>query len=51
MRAPVSLSLTLNLDIDNLTNEPQVFYCGFRDRIQSYVRNGVTMNFGVSGRF
>jgi TonB-dependent receptor len=44
-------SLTLNLDIDNLTNEPQIFYRGYRHRIQSYVRNGITMNFGVSGRF
>jgi TonB-dependent receptor len=44
-------ALSLTLDIDNVTNEPQVFYKGFRDRIQSHVVNGITMNFGVSGRF
>ncbi len=44
-------AVSLTLDIDNITNEPQVFYRGFQNRIQSYVRNGVTMNFGVSGRF
>ncbi len=44
-------SVSLTLDIDNITNEPQVFYRGYRNRIQSHVRNGVTMNFGVSGRF
>lgn len=44
-------AVSLTLDIDNITNEPQVFYRGFRHRIQSHVVNGVTMNFGVSGRF
>jgi outer membrane receptor protein involved in Fe transport len=44
-------AVSLTLDIDNITNEPQVFYRGFPHRIQSYVRNGITMNFGVSGRF
>jgi len=44
-------AVSLTLDIDNITNEPQVFYRGFRDRIQSHVVNGITMNIGVSGRF
>ena len=44
-------SVSLTLDIDNITNEPQVFYRGYRDRVQSHVVNGITMNFGVSGRF
>ncbi len=44
-------AVSLTLDLDNLTNEPQVFYRGFRNRIQSHVVNGMTMNFGVSGRF
>ncbi len=44
-------ALSLTLDIDNITNEPQVFYRGYRDRVQSHVVNGITMNFGVSGRF
>ena len=44
-------AVSLTLDIDNITNEPQVFFRGFRDRIQSHVVNGVSMNFGVSGRF
>jgi TonB-dependent receptor len=43
--------LQLTLDVANFGNEPQRFYRGIRDQIQSVVINGTTWTFGVNGRF
>jgi iron complex outermembrane recepter protein len=42
---------TLTLDVANLFNEPEAFYRGARDRIQSYNIAGTTITMGVNGRF
>lgn len=44
-------SATLFCDVSNITNEPQVFYRGSRDRMERTIINGTTMTMGVSGRF
>lgn len=43
--------VTLALDVDNIFNEPQRFYRGTPDQMQQTYINGVTLTFGVSGRF
>jgi TonB-dependent receptor len=44
-------SLTFNLDIANLFNEPQRLYSGTPDRTQDVMLTFVTVTAGVSGRF
>jgi TonB-dependent receptor len=44
-------AVAFSVDVENITNEPQTFYRGYGDRIYTYVRNGTTINFGISGRF
>ncbi|MBL9201140.1 MAG: TonB-dependent receptor [Opitutaceae bacterium] len=43
--------ITLTADVQNLFNEPEAFYRGSRDRIQSYNISGTTVILGVNGRF
>ncbi len=47
----VSPRVTLTCDIDNLTNEPQLFYRYTRDQLQSVSVHGTAVTLGVSGRF
>ncbi len=44
-------SVQLTLDAANLTNEPQSFYRGVRSQMQNTILNGMTLTFGVNGRF
>jgi TonB-dependent receptor len=44
-------ALQLTCDVTNLFNEPQAFYRGIPDQMQSTVLLGTTMTLGVSGRF
>lgn len=44
-------SLTINLDIANLFNKPQVFYSGFSDRMQNTDLSFIAITGGISGRF
>jgi iron complex outermembrane recepter protein len=44
-------SVTLTCDIANIFNEPQALYRGIPERINTYSIPGVTVTFGVSGRF
>ena len=44
-------ALSLTLDVANLFNEPQRFYIGSPNRMQSTIINFVTISGGVSGRF
>ncbi len=45
--------ISLYCDFNNLFQEPQRYYIGLgkKDRLQSFVNNGPTINFGVSGNF
>ncbi len=44
-------SMSLNVDVSNIFNAPQVLYRGYRDRMQTTIINGVAINVGISGRF
>lgn len=44
-------SVSLNLDVSNIFNEPQVLYRGYSNRMQTTIINGVALNVGISGRF
>lgn len=44
-------TLSLICDVANLFNEPQRFYRGIPDQIQSTIFNGTTISLGVTGRF
>jgi outer membrane receptor protein involved in Fe transport len=43
--------LNFSIDVGNLFNEPQAFYRGIPDQMQSTIVPGTTITFGVSGRF
>ena len=43
--------LTLTADVSNLFNEPEAYYRGSPDRIQTYNIAGITITIGVNGRF
>jgi TonB-dependent receptor len=43
--------LGFSIDVNNLFNEPQVWYRGVADNISEYRIPGTTVTFGVSGRF
>jgi hypothetical protein len=44
-------TVSLNVDVSNLFNAPQVLYRGFPSQMQTTIINGVAINVGVSGRF
>jgi TonB-dependent receptor len=44
-------TLHFTLDVQNVFNEPEAFYRGYRDRIQSYNIAGTAITAGVNGRF
>ena len=44
-------ALGFSCDITNVTNEPQAFYRGIPDQLQSRILQGTTITFGVTGRF
>jgi len=44
-------AVTLTLDLDNITNEPQSLYRGVPDQIQLISYHGTTISVGVNGRF
>lgn len=44
-------SVSLTLDVSNLTNEPQAQYRGIRDQMERTVIDGTTITFGIGGRF
>jgi iron complex outermembrane recepter protein len=43
--------LRLTCDVSNLFNEPQAFYRGIPDQMQSVIITGTLVTFGVAGRF
>jgi TonB-dependent receptor len=43
--------LNFTCDVANVTNEPESFYRGYPDQMQRYNISGMTITFGVNGRF
>ncbi len=44
-------SLTLNFGVQNVFNEPQIYYRGVRDQLETFLVNGTTITAGIEGRF
>jgi len=51
MRYQLRPNLTVNLGVANLFNEPQVYYRGIPDQMETFLVNGTTMTAGIEGRF
>jgi TonB-dependent receptor len=43
-------NLTLTVGVQNLFNEPQVYYRSIPDQVETFLINGTTMTFGIEGR-
>ena len=43
--------LTLSFGVQNLFNEPQIYYRSVRDQLETFLVNGTTITAGVEGRF
>jgi len=44
-------NLSFSINASNITNEPQVWYIGYKDRMRRTTINFVTVTAGVEGRF
>ena len=44
-------NLTLNFGVANLFNEPQIYYRGVADQMQTFLMQGTTITGGIEGRF
>ncbi len=44
-------AVSFTIDVQNLFNEPQLWYRGIPDQMAEYRMTGTTITFGVSGRF
>lgn len=51
MRYQVHPRLTVNLGVSNLFNEPQIYYRGIPDQMETFLMQGTTMTAGIEGRF
>lgn len=51
MRYHLRPNLTLTLGVQNLFNEPQIYYRGIPDQMQQFLMQGTTMTAGIEGRF
>jgi TonB-dependent receptor len=51
MRYQLPRNLTLNFGVANLFNEPQIYYRGFADRLETFLIQGTTITAGLEGRF
>jgi iron complex outermembrane receptor protein len=51
MRYEIRPNVTVNLGVANLFNEPQVYYRGIPDQMETFLVNGTTMTAGIEGRF
>lgn len=51
LRYQLRPNLTLNFGVQNLFNEPQRYYRGVADQLQTFLVNGTTITGGIEGRF
>ena len=51
IRYTIRPSVTLNFGVQNLFNEPQIYYRGIRDQLETFLVNGTTITAGIEGRF
>ncbi len=51
LRYQLPRSLTLTFGVNNLFNEPQRYYRGVRDQLETFLIQGTTITGGIEGRF
>ena len=51
LRYQLPRNITLNFGVANLFNEPQKYYRGIADQLQTFLMNGTTITGGIEGRF
>jgi TonB-dependent receptor len=51
LRYQLPHNVTVNLGVQNLFNEPQRYYRGFSDQMETFLMQGTTMTMSVEGRF
>ena len=51
IRYTIRPSVTLNFGVQNLFNEPQIYYRSVRDQLETFLVNGTTITAGIEGRF
>ena len=49
--AQLPRNLTLNFGVANLFNEPQRYFRGVPDQLETFLINGTTITAGLEGRF
>ncbi len=50
-RYEINPRLILGVGVQNVFNEPQIYYRSIRDQMETFLVNGTTMTFTVEGRF
>jgi len=51
LRYQLPRNMTVNLGVQNLFNEPQRYYRGFSDQMETFLMQGTTMTVSLEGRF
>lgn len=51
LRYQLPRNLTLNFGVSNLFNEPQRYFRGIADQLETFLVNGTTITVGLEGRF
>ncbi|PAW65787.1 MAG: hypothetical protein B9S34_09935 [Opitutia bacterium Tous-C1TDCM] len=51
LRYQLRPNVTLTFGVANLFNEPQIYYRGFADQLETFLIQGTTITAGVEGRF
>lgn len=51
LRYQLPRNLTLNFGVQNLFNEPQRYYRGISDQMETFLMQGTTLTAGIEGRF
>jgi len=51
LRYQLPRSLTLTFGVNNLFNEPQIYYRSVSDQLETFLIQGTTITAGIEGRF
>ena len=51
LRYQLRSNLTATLGVSNLFNEPQIYYRGVADQLETFLMQGTTITVGIESRF
>jgi outer membrane receptor protein involved in Fe transport len=51
LRYQLRSNLTATVGVANLFNEPQIYYRGVADQLETFLVQGTTITAGIEGRF